>query len=39
MMEALHSTEMSVLIRATLYNIPEAAFFIVIAVKTSDLTG
>jgi hypothetical protein len=37
-MEALRSSETSVLIRATRRNIPKKAFFIVTAVKTSNLT-
>jgi hypothetical protein len=36
-MEALGSSEMSVLIRATRRNITEYGFFIVTAVKTSNL--
>jgi hypothetical protein len=38
MKEALSSSETSVLTRATVFNIPENAFFIVIAVKISYLT-
>jgi hypothetical protein len=38
MMEVLCSPETSVLTRATWRNIPEDAFFIVIAVKPSNLT-
>jgi hypothetical protein len=37
-MEALSSSETSVLIRATRHNISEDAFFIVTAVKTPNLT-
>jgi hypothetical protein len=37
-MEAIRFFENSVLIRATLRNIPEAAFFIVTAMKTSNVT-
>jgi hypothetical protein len=39
MMEALRSSETSVLARATRRNIRETAFFIVIAANTSKLTS
>jgi hypothetical protein len=38
MMEALRSSETSVLTRSTRRNIPEETFFMVTAVKTSNLT-
>jgi hypothetical protein len=38
MIEALSSTESSVLTRATRHDIPETTFFIVTVVKTSSLT-
>jgi hypothetical protein len=39
MIEAIYSTESSVLTRPTRRNIPEGGIFLVTAVKTSDLTN
>jgi hypothetical protein len=38
MMEELHSSETSIITKATWRNIPEDAFFMVTAVKTLNLT-